>query len=177
MEYLIGFLLALAVGGCASAAGFDRDRSFYPVVVIVVATYYCLFAMIGGSTSALWTEVVVATAFTAVAVIGFRTTSWLVVAALAAHGVMDLVHHRMIANPGVPAWWPGFCSSFDITAAAYLSLCILMAQHFSAAEPKARLSNLLQHRPLIGLTGLALVTAAMTASTLLASGAAYRNDV
>lgn len=129
MEYLIGVMLALAVGGLATAAGIDCSRAFYPVVLIVVATYYCLFAVIGGSTDALWIEMVVAILFAATAIIGFRTNLWLVAAALAGHAAMDLVHRHIVANPGVPAWWPGFCASFDITAAAYLAACILLAGH------------------------------------------------
>jgi len=38
--------------------------------------------------------------------------------------VFDLVHGRVISNPGVPAWWPAFCLTYDITAAAYLAWLI-----------------------------------------------------
>ena len=47
------------------------------------------------------------------------------VIALAAHGLMDLVHGSVIANPGVPAWWPSFCLTYDVTAAAYLASLLL----------------------------------------------------
>ena len=40
MEYLIGTGLALIVGAFATRTGYDRDRSFYPTVLIVVAAYY-----------------------------------------------------------------------------------------------------------------------------------------
>jgi hypothetical protein len=43
------------------------------------------------------------------------------VAALVAHGVFDFFHHHLIANPGVPAGWPQFCLTFDITAAGLLA--------------------------------------------------------
>ena len=49
MEYLIGVILALAIGFFATAVGFDRSRVFYPVVMIVIATYYALFALMGGN--------------------------------------------------------------------------------------------------------------------------------
>ncbi len=48
MELLIGTGLALVVGAFATVAGYDRDRSFYPTVLIVVASYYDLFAIMGG---------------------------------------------------------------------------------------------------------------------------------
>jgi hypothetical protein len=36
-------------------------------------------------------------------------------------GVFDLVHAAVISNPGVPGWWPAFCLTYDVTAAAYLA--------------------------------------------------------
>ncbi len=121
MALLVGALLALAVGLFATASGLDRDRAFYPTVTIVIASYYALFAVMGGSTNALVVECVAGVVFLAVAAFGFRSSLWVVVLALAAHGGFDLVHGRIISNPGVPAWWPAFCLMYDVTAAAYLA--------------------------------------------------------
>lgn len=120
-EYLVGVSLALLVGLLALLTGLDRDRAFYPVVMIVIASYYELFGVMGGSHSALAVESLVFAVFAAVAVIGFKTSLWLIVGALAAHGLFDFVHADLIANPGVPPWWPGFCLSFDLAAALYLA--------------------------------------------------------
>jgi hypothetical protein len=124
VAYLVGAMLALAVGGLATAVGLDRDRAFYPTVLIVIASYYALFAVEGEATHALVVEAVVATAFLAVAIAGFRYSLWLVVAALAAHGILDMVHGQVIANPGVPTWWPAFCLTYDGVAAAYLAFLL-----------------------------------------------------
>jgi hypothetical protein len=121
LALLVGALLALAVGLLATASGLDRDRAFYPTVTIVIASYYALFAVMGASTNALVLESVVSAVFLVAAVFGFRSSLWVVVLALAAHGVFDLVHGRVISNPGVPAWWPAFCLTYDVTAAAYLA--------------------------------------------------------
>ena len=112
--------MALAVGLFATAVGLDRDRAFYPTVMIVIAALYSLFAVIGGSTNALVLESMVGAAFVAGAVAGFRSSLWIVAVALATHGLFDLVHGRLIANPGVPGFWPAFCSSYDVVAAMYL---------------------------------------------------------
>ncbi len=40
MEYLIGLILAVVVAGLATVVGFDRDRAFYPTILIVIASYY-----------------------------------------------------------------------------------------------------------------------------------------
>ena len=53
MEYLIGLMLAVAVAGFATAIGLDRERGFYPPVLIVIASYYVLFAVMGALPPAL----------------------------------------------------------------------------------------------------------------------------
>jgi hypothetical protein len=70
-------------------------------------------------------ESIVMAGFVAVAVIGFKKSEWLVVAALAGHGIFDAVHGTLIANPGVPVWWPAFCLSYDVAAAAWLAWIIV----------------------------------------------------
>ena len=49
----------------ASVIGFDKERSFYPVVLIVIATYYILFAAMAKSTDALLAEALPMLLFTA----------------------------------------------------------------------------------------------------------------
>jgi hypothetical protein len=120
MAYVIGIILALAVSAYAAALRLDRDRAFYPTAMIVIAFYYVLFAAMGGSGRAVVVESLIAGVFVAAASLGFRRSLWLVAAALAAHGVMDLFHARLVANPGVPAWWPAFCMAYDLAAAGYL---------------------------------------------------------
>jgi hypothetical protein len=122
---IIGVSLALAVGVLATAAGLDRDRAFYPTVTIVIALYYALFAVMGGSAHALILESLAVVVFLVAAVYGFRRSLWVVAAAIAAHGVFDLVHGAFIPNPGVPAWWPEFCFMYDVTAASYLTGLLL----------------------------------------------------
>ena len=121
MALLVGALLAAAVGLFATAVGLDRDRAFYPTVTIVIASLYALFAVMGASTNALVLDSVAGAVFIAAAAFGFRSSLWVVVLALAAHGVFDLAHSRVISNPGVPAWYPAFCLTYDLTAAAYLA--------------------------------------------------------
>ncbi|MEO8371753.1 MAG: hypothetical protein ABI806_21370 [Candidatus Solibacter sp.] len=125
MEYLVGVVLAIAVCVFGLVVGFDRDRVFYPVMVVVVATYYCLFAVMGASTTVLISESLVACGFAAVAVVAFKKNLWLAVAGLAGHGVFDFARHFVIQNPGVPVYWPGFCGAFDVLAAAFLAVLLV----------------------------------------------------
>jgi hypothetical protein len=121
MPLMVGVLLAVAVGLMATSVGLDRDRALYPTVTIVIAFLYSLFAVLGESTQALALELVVGSVFLMLAIWGFRASLWIVAITLAAHGLLDLVHPRIITNPGVPAWWPAFCGAYDVAAAVYLA--------------------------------------------------------
>lgn len=125
MDLLIGCGLALAVGLSASWIGLDRDRALYPVVMIVIASYYVLFATLGAPVQILLVELVVAGAFLAASIVGFKTSLWIVAAALAAHGVFDLLHPQLYTNLGVPRWWPRFCLAYDVAAAIYLAALLM----------------------------------------------------
>lgn len=124
MEYLIGLFLALGISIGATAIGFDRERSFYPTVMIVIALLYVLFATMAGSTQTVLAESLPSALFIISAGIGFKKNLWWVVAGLFGHGVFDFVHHHLISNPGVPVFWPGFCATYDITAAGYLAFLL-----------------------------------------------------
>lgn len=121
MGYAVGGVLALLVAGFARLTGLDRDRGFYPTILIVIASYYVLFAVMGGSMRALIVESIVMSAFALAAVAGLQRNLWLVMAALAAHGVFDIFHAHIVHNPGVPEWWPAFCLTYDVGAAASLA--------------------------------------------------------
>lgn len=133
MIYLIGAVLGLAVSGFATVVGLDRDRAFYPTVMIVIAFYYALFAVMGGASGALVAEGGPILLFVAASVAGFRASLWYVVVALAGHGLFDVLHGSMIMDPGVPAWWPPFCLACDIAMAGYLA--VLLVRRRVPAQP------------------------------------------
>ena len=148
MEYLVGGTLALGAGLFATKVRLDQDRGFYPTVLIVIATYYDLFAAMSGSAPILGAEALVSAVFICVAVVGFRTNLWLVVGALFGHGVFDFFHAGLIANPGTPAWWPAFCLAYDVVAAGYLASRLLRAkaEGAKASEPTVRVTSKRQQR-------------------------------
>jgi hypothetical protein len=115
----IGLILALVVGLMATVVGLDRERAFYPTVTIVVASYYVLYAVLGGSGRVLVIETATFLVFWALAVWGFRSSLWIAAAALAGHGFLDFGHDALVFNPGLPSWWPSFCAGYDIAAGAY----------------------------------------------------------
>ena len=122
MPYIIGIVSALAISVYATALQLDRDRAFYPTVLNVIALLYILFAAIGGASGRVFViESVIGGVFIVAATVGFRGSLWLVAAGLAAHGIQDFFHGSIVANPGVPVWWPAFCGAYDVAAAGYLA--------------------------------------------------------
>lgn len=121
LPYVAGIVLSIGVALFARSVGFDRDRAFYPTVLIVIASYYVLFAAMNGSIQTVVLESALMTVFVIAAVAGFKRSAWIVVGALAAHGVQDAVHGHIVANAGVPGWWPAWCLAYDVGAAGALA--------------------------------------------------------
>jgi hypothetical protein len=111
--------------------GLDRERSFYVTTLIVVASYYVLFAVMGGSSHTLIVEILAASVFCVLAAFGFKGNLWLVAVALIGHGIFDFVRRGLIENPGVPRWWPGFCMVFDVVFGGWLVVRLLQKINFS----------------------------------------------
>ena len=114
MPIVVGVLLAIAIAALAKFTRFDEERSFYSTVLVIIASYYVLFAVLSGSSHALVWELVIAVVFSTVAIIGALFLPTLVGTGIIAHGLFDLVHDILIENSGVPTWWPTFCGSLDV---------------------------------------------------------------
>lgn len=121
MPFAVGVILGIFVGGLGTFTRMDRDRAYYTVTAIVVASYYSLFAAEAGANHALLVETLIGTAFLIAAIIGFKSSLWIVAGTLAGHAGLDSFHGSVVQNPGVPAWWPAFCGSIDVTMALYLA--------------------------------------------------------
>ena len=136
MPYIVGVVLAAVLCGFGTIVGLDRERSFYPTQMIVIALLYGLFAAMSGSTQVLMMESIGITLFILAAVIGFKKNLWIVAVALVAHGVYDFLHPRLFDNPGAPLWWPAFCGAYDVVAGIYLG--VLISRRRVASSPAGR---------------------------------------
>ena len=121
VPYVIGIVLSVGVALFARWVGFDRDKAFYPTVLVVIASYYVLFAAMSESLHTVLLESAVMAVFVIAAVAGFKSSAWIVVAGLAGHGIFDAVHGKLVENPGMPVWWPAFCLAYDLGAAGCLA--------------------------------------------------------
>ena len=124
MPYVIGIVLSVSVALFARWVGFDRDRAFYPTVPMVIASCCVLFGAMSESVHTVILESAAMTVFVIAAVAGFKSSAWIVVAALAGHGIFDALHGRLVENSGVLVRWPAFCLAYDLGAAGSLAWLI-----------------------------------------------------
>jgi D-arabinose 1-dehydrogenase-like Zn-dependent alcohol dehydrogenase len=98
LPYVVGIVLSIGVAVFARLVRLDRDRAFYPTVTIVIASYYVLFAAMTGSVQTVVLESAVMTLFVIAAVAGFKGSAWIIVGALAGHGVQDAYKRALTAH-------------------------------------------------------------------------------
>lgn len=117
-----GVATAAVIAAFARATGFDRDRSFYPTILVVIALLYVLFGVEKGAPAVVAAETAAALAFVAVAVVAFRRCSPALLAiGLALHGLWDVAHPALLpASDAVPTWWPAFCLGVDLPLAGWV---------------------------------------------------------
>lgn len=124
MEYLVGILTAIALVAFGRISRFDKDRSFYPTILIVIGLLYVLFSTLDGRYSVVLVECAFALIFIGAALAGYWKGCLIVAAAIAAHGVFDFVHYFFIEDRGVPIWWPGFCGTVDILLGVFIAFFV-----------------------------------------------------
>lgn len=120
MEYIIGIALGVMIAVLGRAMRFDEDKSFYPVILIVIAFYYVLFSVLSGETNTIIIELLIAIAFTIAALIGSKLSVYIIAVGLILHGAYDAFHDFILINEGVPSWWQGFCAAVDIALGVFV---------------------------------------------------------
>jgi uncharacterized membrane protein HdeD (DUF308 family) len=120
----IGVVLGLSIFALARWLAVESDRSFYPTILIVIASYYVLFAAIAGDSAGAAVELAIAVPFVACALLGLRTGTTVVAVGIIMHGGYDLMHSIFQFEHGAPNWWPAFCGAIDLV----LGLALIVTQ-------------------------------------------------
>jgi len=127
----VGISLAVLLAILSRVTKFDKDRSYFATLLIIIATYYVLFAFM--SSEALITEIVIASVFSVVALAGALRWPILLGIGILLHGVFDYYHGHSINNSGVPEWWPAFCAGFDIVFGIWVIYLIQIKKVYEAS--------------------------------------------
>jgi len=115
---LAGIIAGILIVFTLFRTGMLAERSGSAVLLASVAVFYPVFAVIDGHLISAAVHFVIFLAFCWLATMGFRKGMHLIAGGLLAHGLFDIGLMAM-ASPG-PDWWPAFCASLDIVAAAAL---------------------------------------------------------
>ena len=101
----------------------------YAIGTVGIAFIYIGFAVADGRPKVIAVESGVAMGFVTLAAVAVTGSPWLLVAALAGHGLKDLWQHRthFVANT---RWWPPFCMTVDFAVAAIIAIEIAAGLHF-----------------------------------------------
>lgn len=125
----MGFCVAMFIAVAGKLTRFDQDKSFYPVVLMVIASYYVLFAVMANESIVI--ELIVAICFAVFALLGVKKAPIMIGIGLILHGLYDIVHIYIYSISVAPNWWPEFCASVDITLGiwvVYLSVKLVNEQ-------------------------------------------------
>jgi hypothetical protein len=114
VAFIVGVFTAAALIVFGRFTGYEKDKAFFPTLLIVIAFYYVLFAFLDNTVSTIIIELSVAAFFTLLAVWGGFRFPIIVGAGIVLHGLFDFVHGYLYSNSGVPVWWPAFCGSVDV---------------------------------------------------------------
>ena len=121
------------IWGCLQAASplaffWLDDATVYALGLVLIAAVYIGFSVADGRGTVIAVETGVASAFIVLAAVAVTGSAWLLVAGLAGHGLKDLWQHRtgFVANT---RWWPPFCATVDVVAAALIAVGIAADVH------------------------------------------------
>ena len=123
MTFWLPLLVGVGLGGVTvvlmALGGVMNQRGTWATTMVAIASFYVVFAIQTGDTLEIVVHTGLAAGFVALAIIGARTSAWLLAAALLAHGIFDVSAGLVIANPA-PGWWGPFCLGIDVVLAIAL---------------------------------------------------------
>ncbi|MBF7072310.1 hypothetical protein ISG33_02690 [Glaciecola sp. MH2013] len=114
----IGIVLSLLLIFSAKFTRFDRDVSFYPSILIFIASFYILFAVMAGHS--IVRETSIAFVFILFALYGAYKSLFVVGLAIALHGVYDILHYLQFTETVAPSWWAPFCAAVDFVVGIWV---------------------------------------------------------
>ncbi|HKI01293.1 MAG TPA: DUF6010 family protein [Thermoanaerobaculia bacterium] len=122
IEALIG--VAVGVLTIVLARIIHGQHWLYSLGLLTLPSLYAFFALQAGEQALGVKEMMYGIPFVVAglvfAFVSIRQSAVVVGAFWILHGLYDLMHSRLVTNPGVPDWYPVWCFSVDVVIGAYL---------------------------------------------------------
>jgi hypothetical protein len=113
----VGVVLALLTSAFAWSSLDPDPLVLHAVALAAIGAVYAGFGLVDGRTGVAALEVLVATAFLAIALAGLWAAPMLVGLGLVLHGLWDLAHGPHRVTTRIPRWYPPFCAAYDFVFA------------------------------------------------------------
>ena len=123
---MIAALVGVAVGvlTIVTARLIRGQHWLYSIGLLTLPSLYAFWALRAGEQAVGVNEMIYGIPFYVAglvfAFVSVRQSAVVVGAFWILHGLYDGVHGRLIANPGVPGWYPAFCCLVDLVIGAYV---------------------------------------------------------
>lgn len=100
------------------------QRWLYSIGLLTLPSLYALWALRAGEPAVAVKEMIYGIPYVVggllFALVSVRQSAVVVGALWILHGLYDLAHARLLANPGVPGWYRLWCFAVDVVVGAYL---------------------------------------------------------
>lgn len=141
---MVALIIGLLLGFIAIAMAKDIDlppRGF-ALALVVLPLVYMLFALMVGDGHALVLEFAYGLPFFIFGIVcfirGFKGSGLLVISLWVLHAAYDVYHHMLVANAGVPFWYPALCLGFDMMMVIYLIRLVSRQRGFDISDEKIK---------------------------------------
>jgi hypothetical protein len=126
---LIGSSIGLALFGVTlgimALISTDQVLELFALAMMLIGAVYIGFGLQATQRRTQVIELIIAAVFIAAVPLGLWWNPWLLVGALALHGVWDLLHHNTQRLAAIPQWYIPLCVLYDGLAAGYSGYFLL----------------------------------------------------
>lgn len=117
----VGLGLGIATIILHSTLTETRGLELTSSLLVLIGSVYYGFALLSKHKKAMVIEIIVASVFVIIGMLGLWISPWFVITGLFLHGLWDIAHH----NPSnelvqIPQWYVPFCATYDWTIAIYM---------------------------------------------------------
>lgn len=118
---LVGLLLAALTIVIHLYFAPKQQLEISSILLIIIGSIYFGFALLGHHLKAQLIEVLVASGFVTIGIMGLWFSPWWLIVGLYLHGFWDLLHHNQnLPIVEIPKWYIPFCATYDWVMGSYL---------------------------------------------------------
>lgn len=133
--FIIGVVLTAMLLLISVMTGLARERGVYPVTLMAIALFYIVFAFEHGGPTEIIVQSMIGILFFLLAILGYKTSLYIVAAGLIMHGLFDMAYSGVASNPS-PEWWAPLCLAIDVVLGVFLIFSIKIEKVENRAQSK-----------------------------------------